>query len=85
MNIIKEKGVLIIDFGSQYTQLIARRIREEYVYSEVVNCDISLTSVLKKKPGALILSGGPLSVYDKDNPKFDLNILQPSLLAVIEI
>ena len=79
MNIIKEKGVLIIDFGSQYTQLIARRIREEYVYSEVVNCDISLTSVLKKKPGALILSGGPLSVYDKDNPKFDLNILKAEI------
>ena len=56
MSMIKENGVLILDFGSQYTQLIARRIREENVFSEVVPCDMSLQDIIEKKPRALILS-----------------------------
>ena len=49
MSIIKENGVLILDFGSQYTQLIARRIREENVFSEVVPCGMPLFDIIKKK------------------------------------
>ena len=79
MSIIKENGVLILDFGSQYTQLIARRIREENVFSEVVPCEIPLLDIIKKKPRALILSGGPSSIYDRDRPNFDLNILNSKI------
>ena len=79
MSIIKENGVLILDFGSQYTQLIARRIREENVFSEVVPCDMPLLDIIEKKPRALILSGGPSSIYDGDRPKFDLNILNSKI------
>jgi len=79
MSIIKENGVLILDFGSQYTQLIARRIREENVFSEVVPCEIPLLDIIEKKPRALILSGGPSSIYDVDRPNFDLNILNSKI------
>ena len=79
MDTIKENGVLILDFGSQYTQLIARRIREENVFSEVVQCDIPLLDIIEKKPSALILSGGPSSIYDRDRPNFDLNILNSKI------
>jgi GMP synthase (glutamine-hydrolysing) len=58
------KTVLVLDFGSQYTQLIARKIRELGVYSEIVPYDISLARVKKESPGAIILSGGPQSVYE---------------------
>jgi len=71
--------VLIIDFGSQVTQLIARRIREFHVYSEVKNPDITFDAIKQFAPKAIILSGGPESVYEKDAPTidkriFDLNI-----------
>jgi GMP synthase (glutamine-hydrolysing) len=79
MNIIKENGVLILDFGSQYTQLIARRIREENVFSEVVSCEIPLLDIIEKRPGAIILSGGPSSIYDGDRPNFDLDILNSKI------
>ena len=60
--------VLILDFGSQYTQLIARKLRELCVYSEVVSYDISAQAILEKKAKGLILSGGPASIYEDDAP-----------------
>jgi GMP synthase (glutamine-hydrolysing) len=66
--------ILILDFGSQYTQVIARRIRELQVYSEIVPFDISAAEVSQLKPGGIILSGGPASVYDKGAPQIDLQI-----------
>lgn len=73
------ENILIIDFGSQYTQLIARRIREQNVYSEIHPHSISIEEVKKINPKGLILSGGPMSVYDIGAPKissefFKLNI-----------
>jgi GMP synthase (glutamine-hydrolysing) len=56
--------VLILDFGAQYTQLIARRVRELGVYSEIYACDVSAEDIERFKPKAIILSGGPESVYD---------------------
>ena len=68
-------GVVILDFGSQYTQLIARRVREHKVYSEILSPESSLDEILQKSPSAIILSGGPNSVYRNDAPNFDTNIL----------
>jgi len=63
--------ILIIDFGSQVTQLIARRVRELHVFSEIKNPDISIDEIKKINPRAIILSGGPSSVYEKDAPTID--------------
>jgi GMP synthase (glutamine-hydrolysing) len=63
--------ILIIDFGAQYAQLIARRVRECKVYSEIVPKEITPEEVRKKKPKGLILSGGPASVYAKNAPSCD--------------
>src|SRR5215468_3069661 len=60
--------VLILDFGSQFTQLIARRIRELAVYSEIHPYHLSLEEIRKKQPAAIVLSGGPSSVYDEGAP-----------------
>jgi GMP synthase (glutamine-hydrolysing) len=60
--------VLILDFGSQYTQLIARKVRELGVYSEIFPFDVPIARLRKEGPGALILSGGPRSVYEKNAP-----------------
>ena len=56
--------VLILDFGAQYTQLIARRVRELGVYSEIYACDADAAEIARFKPKAVILSGGPESVYE---------------------
>ncbi|PYK92716.1 MAG: GMP synthase (glutamine-hydrolyzing) [Verrucomicrobia bacterium] len=66
--------ILILDFGAQYTQVIARRVRECQVYSEIVRFDISAADVKKMKPNGIILSGGPASVYDQDAPHVDPQI-----------
>ncbi len=66
--------ILILDFGAQYTQVIARRVRECQVYSEIVRFDISAADVKKLKPNGIILSGGPASVYDQDAPHVDPQI-----------
>ena len=64
-------GVAILDFGSQYNQLIARRIREMDVYCELLRGDSPMSEILAMKPSALILSGGPSSVYDEGSPRPD--------------
>lgn len=61
--------ILILDFGSQYTQLIARRVREQGVYCEIVPFHQSLEEIVEKRPKGVILSGGPNSVYDEDAPR----------------
>jgi GMP synthase (glutamine-hydrolysing) len=66
---IKSSGIIIIDFGSQYTQLIARRVRELNVYSVIVSSKVSQEKLLSYQPTGIILSGGPASVYDMDSPK----------------
>lgn len=70
------RGIIIIDFGSQYTQLIARRIREQHVFSEILPHDTALSAITKRNPLALILSGGPSSVYDQEAPNYDQEILR---------
>jgi GMP synthase (glutamine-hydrolysing) len=66
--------ILILDFGSQYTQVIARRIRECQVYSEIVRFDTPAAEIVAIKPNGIILSGGPASVYDKGAPQIDPGI-----------
>ncbi len=70
-----KNGVLVVDFGAQYAQLIARRVREAAVFSEIVPSTISAAEVRSKNPEAIILSGGPSSVYAKSAPSFDSEIL----------
>ncbi len=70
----KHSSILILDFGSQYTQVIARRIRELQVYSEIVPFSISAHEVAERRPEGIILSGGPASVYDKGAPQIDPGI-----------
>ncbi|MBD8044066.1 glutamine-hydrolyzing GMP synthase [Arthrobacter sp. Sa2BUA2] len=68
---IEERPVLVVDYGAQYAQLIARRVREADVYSEVVPHTYSTEALLAKNPAAIILSGGPSSVYAEGAPKID--------------
>ncbi|WP_028245993.1 glutamine-hydrolyzing GMP synthase [Pseudoclavibacter soli] len=63
--------VLVIDFGAQYAQLIARRVREAHIYSEVVPHTWSVEQILAKQPAAIILSGGPASVFEEGAPRVD--------------
>lgn len=71
---IKE-SVIILDFGSQFTQLIARRLRELNVYAEIVPFSTSLKEIKEREPRAIILSGGPHSVYNEKSPKCDIKPL----------
>ena len=73
-NLYKQK-VLILDFGSQYTQLIARRVREAQVYCEIHPFNLSLEKIKAFSPKGIILSGGPASVYDKNAPMADKGLL----------
>ena len=68
--------VLILDFGSQYTQLIARRIREQRVYCEIHPCTLSIDRVRAMRPSALVLSGGPSSVFDAGAPGIDRGVFE---------
>ena len=68
--------IVILDFGSQYTQLIARRIRELNVFSVVLPCTVPLAEIQGYKPIGIILSGGPSSVYDADAPEADPKLLE---------
>ena len=71
MSRIADEKVLVLDFGSQYAQLIARRVREQQVYCEIVRHNITAERIRELKPMGLILSGGPLSVYEANAPKCD--------------
>ncbi len=71
-----EQKVVVVDFGAQYGQLIARRVRDLHVYSEIVPCDITAEEMLAEHPSAIILSGGPASVYAEDAPAIDPAILE---------
>ncbi len=68
--------ILIVDFGSQYTQLIARRIREAGVYSEIHPCTAPTAELAARRPKGVILSGGPCSVYDPEAPQLDPALLR---------
>ena len=68
--------VAVIDFGSQYTQLIARRIRELNVFSEIYSHHVKQKELIDNNVRAIILSGGPSSVYDKDSPDLDNSIFE---------
>jgi len=69
-------GIVVLDFGGQYTQLIARRIREQQVFSAVLPCTASIEEVRALEPAGIVLSGGPSSVYDKDAPVCDPQVLK---------
>ncbi len=80
-NIVSNKSdiILILDFGSQYTQLIARRIRELNVYCEIIPFNTPIEKIKAKKPKGIILSGGPASVYESDAPHCDKAVLDLGL------
>ena len=68
--------IIVVDFGAQYGQLIARRVRDLHVYSEIVPCDVSADEVRALAPAAIILSGGPASVYADDAPSLDPEVFE---------
>ncbi|MBT3217405.1 MAG: glutamine-hydrolyzing GMP synthase [Candidatus Marinimicrobia bacterium] len=74
MNESHKHGVVVLDFGSQYTQLIARRIRENNVFSEILPHNASINDIMERAPKAVILSGGPSSVFDDSAYAFDPEI-----------
>ncbi len=67
----KHDWIAILDFGSQYTQLIARRVREQHIYSEIVRHDIPAAELKRRQPSGIILSGGPNSVFEPNAPSCD--------------
>ncbi|MFH1069823.1 MAG: glutamine-hydrolyzing GMP synthase [Candidatus Glassbacteria bacterium] len=70
----KHRTVIVLDFGAQYSQLIARSVREQYVYCEIMPYSVSLEKLREVEPAALILSGGPASIYDSGSPHCDEGI-----------
>ena len=76
---MRKDTILILDFGSQYTQLIARRVRELKVFSVIEPCTVSIEKIKNINPKGIILSGGPHSVYEKGAPNFNKQILQLSI------
>ena len=75
----RSNHVLVIDFGAQYAQLIARRVRQASVYSEIVPSTLSVEEILARNPRAIILSGGPASVYVPGAPKIDPEIFNQGI------
>ena len=73
---LQARPVLVVDFGAQYAQLIARRVREAKIYSEVVPHTMSVAEMLEKDPAAIVLSGGPSSVYEEGAPSLDPAVLE---------
>src|SRR5439155_21246137 len=71
--------ILVLDFGSQYTQLIARRIREAHVYSEILPYNVPLARILERRPAGLIFSGGLASVYDRKAPSIQAPLLDAGI------
>jgi len=76
---VETQSIVVLDFGAQYSQLIARRIREQNVFSVVLPCTASLDEIRSYSPIGIVLSGGPSSVYDKDAPPADPRVLQMGL------
>jgi len=72
----RQPTVIVLDFGAQYAQLIARRVREARVFSEILPYDISAEEVARRAPAAIILSGGPASVYAENAPHMDPRVLE---------
>ena len=72
-------NILILDFGSQFTQLIARRIRELKVYSEILPWDVSIEKIVSLNPKGIILSGGPRSVLDENAPSINIELLETQI------
>jgi GMP synthase (glutamine-hydrolysing) len=79
MTRLSQERVLVLDFGSQYTQLIARKVREQNVYCEIVKHDISVAQIREHNPQGLILSGSPSSVYEQDSPTCDSDLFNMGL------
>ena len=73
---LADEKILVLDFGSQYAQLIARRVREQNVYCEIVRHNLTAEVIRAKKPCGIILSGGPSSVYEEGAPRCDPGIFQ---------
>ncbi len=76
---METQSIVVLDFGSQYSQLIARRIREQNVFSVVLPCTASITEIRSYNPAGIVLSGGPSSVYDKDAPNADRKVFDLGL------
>jgi GMP synthase (glutamine-hydrolysing) len=72
-------GIVVLDFGGQYTQLIARRIREQQVFSAILPCNASVAKIKEYQPAGIVLSGGPSSVYDADAPICDPAVLSADI------
>ena len=73
------QSIVILDFGAQYSQLIARRIREQNVFSVVLPCTAKLDEIKSYSPVGIVLSGAPWSVYDKDAPPADARVFELGL------
>ena len=76
---METQSIVVLDFGAQYSQLIARRIREQNVFSAVLPCTATLEDIRSYSPAGIILSGGPSSVYDKDAPAADKKLFELGL------
>jgi GMP synthase (glutamine-hydrolysing) len=76
---VEAQAIVVLDFGAQYSQLIARRVREQNVFSVVVPCNAGIQQIRKQNPVGIILSGGPSSVYDTDAPAADPGIFDLGL------
>src|SRR5579875_3420444 len=76
---VPDELILVLDFGAQYTQLIARRIRACHVYCEILPYDTPLDTLLSRKPLGLVLSGGPSSVYDPGARRIDPKVYELGL------
>ena len=85
MQPISHERIIILDFGSQYTQLIARRIREAGVYCEILPFSTSTAELKARRPKGLILSGGPSSVYDENAPRCDKQLIDEIVCPVLGI
>ena len=76
---METQSIVVLDFGAQYSQLIARRIREQNIFSVVLPCTASLDEISSYSPVGIILSGGPCSVYDQDAPNTDRRVFDLGL------
>src|SRR5947199_7226900 len=76
---VESQSIVVLDFGAQYSQLIARRVREQNVFSAVLPCNSKIEEIQKYSPVGIILSGGPSSVYDKDAPSADPHVFELGL------